>query len=303
VGAQIYTCTAVAGAAGVGAPNYSWVFKAPDAKLYDSSGAQVGTHGAGPSWMSSDGSVVNGTKIAELSSPSPDAISWLLLRASSTSGTGTFSDVTYVQRLDTTGGQAPVTGCDSTSVGMDLRVGYTAEYYFYTGGAGAAWLTPPANLPAAIAVPQGMTLKLHDRGIGTQIYACLASDSGPTTYAWVFKAPNALLLDMSYGPVGMHGMGPSWTSSDGSSLTAKELARADSPLPDAIPWLLLKEFSTSGAGEFSDVAIVQRVNTAGGKAPETVCDATTVDTLTRVFYSADYYFYVSVDAPDGGAGG
>ena len=54
-------------------------------------------------------------------------------------------------------------------------------------------------------------------------------------------------------------------------------------------------------GEFSDIAVVQRLNTAGGKAPTTGCDATTVDTQTRVPYSADYYFYVSVDAADGGA--
>jgi hypothetical protein len=107
---------------------------------------------------------------------------------------------------------------------------------------------------------------------------------------------------MSFVPVGTHGEGPSWTSSDLSTFTARPLAQVDSPLPDAIPWLLLKEFSESGAGEFSDIAIVQRVNTAGGKAPATGCDATTVNTLARVPYSADYYFYAD-SASDGGTGG
>src|SRR4029077_11754754 len=106
----------------------------------------------------------------------------------------------------------------------------------YTGGGAASWLVPPLGLPDAIVAPTSLVVKRHDRGIGMQIYACTASGAG---YAWVFKAPNALLYDQNYVPVGSHGEGPSWTSSDGSSLTAKLLAQVDSPLPDAIPWLLL----------------------------------------------------------------
>ena len=74
-----------------------------------------------------------------------------------------------------------------------------------------------------------------------------------------------------------------------------QIARADAPQADAIPWLLLKELSTTGPGLFSDIAFVQRVNTWGGVAPATGCDASTVDTLIRVPYSADYYFYVSIN--------
>jgi Protein of unknown function (DUF3455) len=313
VGAQIYTCTAIGGAntgADAGATTYAWVLKAPDAKLYDSRGVQVGTHGAGPSWTHADGSVAHGVKVAELNSPMTDAISWLLLRVSSASGPGAFGDVTYVHRLSTIGGKAPATGCDATTVGTDTRSDYVADYYFYTGGAGAAWLTAP-EVPGAIALPDGMKLREHDHGVGFQIYGCLANggadgdaggadaDAGVTTYAWVFKAPDALLSDMNFVPVASHGAGPSWTSTDGSVVTARELARADSPLPDAIPWLLLKEYSTSGTGVFSDVAIVQRLNTVGGKAPATGCDATTANTQVRIPYAADYYFYVSVDADAG----
>jgi len=137
VGAQIYTCT-LSSAADAGAGSAAWVLKAPDAILYDSTGAQLGTHGAGPSWTSRDGSTANGVKAAQADAPQPDAIPWLLLRISSTSGTGIFSDITYVQRLNTAGGKAPATGCDSTTAGMDLRVSYSADYYLYTGGAGAA---------------------------------------------------------------------------------------------------------------------------------------------------------------------
>ena len=118
----------------------------------------------------------------------------------------------------------------------------------------------------------------------------------------MFKAPDAVLYDASFVQVGTHGAGPSWTSTDGSALVAKQLAEADSPLPGAIPWLLLKEFSVSGSpGLFTDVSIVQRLATAGGTAPATDCDATTVSTETRVPYAADYYFFR--DFGSGGAGG
>jgi hypothetical protein len=306
VGAQIYTCTASAatnadGGAGAdaGATTYAWVLKAPDAKLYDSGGTQVGTHGAGPSWTWRDGSVANGAKVAELAAPTADTITWLLLRVVSTTGAGLLSDVAYVQRLDTAGGRAPATGCDASTVGTDTRADYAADYYFYTGGGASAWLTAP-EVPGDIAVPTDVKLTLHDHAIGMQIYNCAASGGpdaggGPTTYAWTFKAPDALLYDMTFAPVGMHGAGPSWTSSDGSSVVAPQIARADAPQADAIPWLLLKELSTTGPGVFSEIAFVQRVNTWGGVAPATGCDASTVNTLIRVPYSADYYFYVSIN--------
>jgi hypothetical protein len=311
VGAQVYTCAASggpspdAGAGGAaGVTTYAWVLKAPDAKLYDSSGTQVGTHGAGPSWTWRDGSVANGTKVAELNAPVADAISWLLLRVTSTTGAGLLSDATYVQRLNTAGGKAPASGCDATTAGTETRSGYSADYYFYSGGGASAWLAAP-DVPSAIAVPTVVRLAIHDRASGMQIYNCAASagaDAGtPATYAWTFKAPDALLVDMDFTPVALHGAGPSWTSTDGSVVEAREIARADAPRAGAIPWLLLKELRTSGPGVFSQVAFVQRINTAGGLAPTGGCDASTVDTLARVPYSADYYFYVGINQLDGGA--
>jgi hypothetical protein len=306
VGAQIYTCTASGatsadGGAGAdaGATTYAWVLKAPDATLYDSSGTQVGTHGAGPSWTWRDGSVANGAKVAELNAPTADAIAWLLLRVTSTSGAGVLSDATYVQRLNTAGGRAPATGCDATTVGTDTRADYAADYYFYSGGGASTWLTAP-EVPSDIAVPADVRLAVHDHAIGMQIYNCAASGgadagAGTMTYAWTFKAPDALLYDMNFAPVAMHGAGPSWTASDGSSVVAPEIARVGAPQADAVPWLLLKELSTTGPGVFSEIAFVQRINTSGGVAPTTGCDASTVNTLLRVPYSADYYFYVSIN--------
>ena len=309
VGAQVYTCTASGSPAGgvdAGTWTYAWVLKAPDAKLYDKGNTQVGTHGAGPNWTSTvDGSVVNGAKVAQVDAPVSSAIPWLLLRASSTSGTGAFSDITYVQRVNTANGKAPASGCDATAVGTEVRIDYSADYYFYTGGAGTAWLSPPQSIPAAIAVPAGATLKLHDHAIGVQIYTRTASgggDAGAMVYTWVLKAPDAILYDAVLSPVGTHGVGPNWTSTDGSVVNGTKLQQSDAASSDAIPWLLLKAASTSGSGVFTDVAYVQRLNTAGGKAPSTGCDATTASSETRINYSADYYFYTAAPG-DGGTSG
>lgn len=154
-------------------------------------------------------------------------------------------------------------------------------------------------------MPAGATLTIHDHAIGAQIYTCTASggvDGGATTYAWALKAPDAILYDAAFAPVGTHGAGPHWTSTDGSVVNGTKLQQADSPSADAIPWLLLKAASTSGSGVFTDISYVQRLNTAGGKAPSTGCDQTTVNTDTRVNYAADYYFFTS-GGSDGGTNG
>ena len=136
IGVLVYACTpavgGASGAGGAGATTYSWVFQQPDAVLYDSSFAEVGTYGQGPNWTSTvDGSVVNGVKVTGVNSTMAGAIDWLLLQATTHSGTGAFSDVTYVQRLNTAGGPAPPTGCGPTTPGMVTRVPFSADFYFF----------------------------------------------------------------------------------------------------------------------------------------------------------------------------
>src|SRR5439155_21821767 len=58
-----------------------------------------------------------------------NSIPWLLLRAVSTEGSGIFQQVTYIQRVNTTGGVAPVNPGSAT--GTRIGVPYTAEYVFY----------------------------------------------------------------------------------------------------------------------------------------------------------------------------
>jgi hypothetical protein len=124
VGVQIYTCSAnPSGAA-------AWGLTAPEANLYDARGALAGTHYAGPTWESKDGSKVVGTRLAA-ASPDPTAIPWLLLGAASHSGDGRMEEVTYIQRLHTIGGLAPTDGCDADHLGAVARVSYEADYCFY----------------------------------------------------------------------------------------------------------------------------------------------------------------------------
>jgi hypothetical protein len=134
-GDQIYTCTASGADGGSDAgTTYVWVLKAPSATLYDSACRVAGTHYAGPSWKSSDGSSAVGALVASAPSPNAGAIPLLLLKVTATSGEGIFATVTAVQRLDTVGGRAPAQGCTAGAVGNEAEVPYTATYYFYTGG-------------------------------------------------------------------------------------------------------------------------------------------------------------------------
>ena len=103
----------------------------PAAVLKDGAGKLIIWHYTGPSWRALDGSTVVGVRVASAPAPVPGAIPWLLLARASVSGpTGTLTPTTYIQRINTTGGVAPATGCDAAHVGANTAVLYTADYYF-----------------------------------------------------------------------------------------------------------------------------------------------------------------------------
>lgn len=112
---------------------YSWVFQGPEATLYANAAhtGVVGTHYGGPTWESNSGSKVVAVKV-QGATVDAAAIPWLLLVSSSTTGPGIFEGTTYIQRVNTVGGLAPAEGANGGNVGEELRVPYTAEYYFYT---------------------------------------------------------------------------------------------------------------------------------------------------------------------------
>lgn len=137
-GVQIYSCAP--GKAGPG--KYEWLLKAPDATLFDAHGQSIGKHYAGPTWESTDGSKVAGEVKASEKSSNANSIAWLLLSVKANSDAsalsnmgnptaGVLTKITAVQRINTVGGMPPVDGCDLARAGKELRVPYTADYYFY----------------------------------------------------------------------------------------------------------------------------------------------------------------------------
>ncbi|MDB5865687.1 MAG: hypothetical protein JWO70_3493 [Betaproteobacteria bacterium] len=126
-GVQIYDC-----AASKADPlRFEWVFRAPEADLFDTNGRRIGKHYAGPTWESVDGSTVVGEVKGRDDGPDPDAIPWLLLAAKSASGSGAFGRVQSIQRINTVGGKAPEGGCSQATAGKEARVPYKATYYLY----------------------------------------------------------------------------------------------------------------------------------------------------------------------------
>ena len=107
----------------------SWGAATPSATIYADAGGngQIATHFAGPSWQSNSGSKVVGTVINRCT-PDAASIAWLSLSAVP-SGNGLFAKVTFIQRLNTVGGNAPST--NGTVVGQEARIPYTADYLFY----------------------------------------------------------------------------------------------------------------------------------------------------------------------------
>ena len=119
-GAQLYECAAAKDG------KFAWSFREPIATLL-LDGKTVGRHYAGPSWESVDGSAVVGKATGRAPGKTPKDIPWLKLAATSHRGKGILSDVTTIQRINTSGGQ--LEGACST-VGTFNSVPYAADYVF-----------------------------------------------------------------------------------------------------------------------------------------------------------------------------
>jgi hypothetical protein len=125
-GSQIYECKPKAD----NPMAFGWSLKAPDAELFDDAGAPLGKHYGGPTWEATDGSKVVAQKKAQVDAPDAAAIPWLILETKSAQGEGALKGVQTIQRVDTNGGKAPADGCDAAHAGTEVRVPYTATYYF-----------------------------------------------------------------------------------------------------------------------------------------------------------------------------
>ena len=130
----------------------SWTFFGPQATLFNDDDKQIITHFLSPNpdesgtpratWQHSRDTSIVWAMMAMNGSSSdpkfvePGAIPWLLLQVvgaqDGLTGGDKLSETTFIQRLHTTGGIAPSSGCaQSSEVGQRTFVPYTADYVFY----------------------------------------------------------------------------------------------------------------------------------------------------------------------------
>lgn len=141
-GTQNYVCLPTAS-------GFGWAFFGPQATLFRS-GTQIITHFLSPNpdegglpratWQHSrDTSRVWANAVASSSDPRfvrPGAIPWLLLEVVGAdpgpAGGTRLTKTSYIQRIRTSGGVAPATGCDEAlNVGARALVSYRTDYLFY----------------------------------------------------------------------------------------------------------------------------------------------------------------------------
>jgi hypothetical protein len=147
VGTQNYVCVSAA------KRTVGWRFLGPQATVYVDGGGglpqQATTHFlsvnpseglARPTWQHSiDTSRVWGrvrSSSADQNYVAPGAIPWLLLETAGTevgpTGGGFMAQTTFIQRVNTSGGVAPSTGCTNDDhIGTLVLVPYTTDYFFY----------------------------------------------------------------------------------------------------------------------------------------------------------------------------
>ena len=148
----------------------------------------------------------------------------------------------------------------------------------------------PPEVPQEIAVPAGNELYGMGSAEGFQIYICQSQGTG---FGWALQQPMAVLAGGGHKAFALHYGGPTWMALDGSAVVGTRTGLAPAPDAGAIPWLKLSASPASGSttGVLSGTTFIQRVNTTGGVAPATGCDAEHVGATAPVPYTADYYFY------------
>jgi hypothetical protein len=111
---------------------FAWTGPDPDAILTNSDRTLTVHHYKGPTWEATDGSIVHSDgKLAKHFLPNnKDAVHWLELPAQDP--TRQFAKVTFIHRIDTSGGLPPSDkACDAQHAGDQERVPYSATYLFY----------------------------------------------------------------------------------------------------------------------------------------------------------------------------
>lgn len=127
-GVHVFECKPDAG-------GHRWTFVAPDVTLYEG-GRSAATQTIPNQFdATTDRSSVSAT-VRSTQAAGADSLPWALLRATPGGDAGLFAGVTSIQRVNTSGGAAPVAGCGENSAGSEVRVPLTADFYFYRRRAG-----------------------------------------------------------------------------------------------------------------------------------------------------------------------
>jgi hypothetical protein len=122
---QIYTCKPTD-------QGFAWAGPDPDAILTNSEHTLTVHHYKGPTWEATDGSIVrsDGKLAKHFQASNKDAVHWLELPAQEPAKR--FRKVTFIHRIDTSGGLPPSNkACDAQHAGDQDRVSYSATYLFY----------------------------------------------------------------------------------------------------------------------------------------------------------------------------
>ena len=165
--------------------------------------------------------------------------------------------------------------------------GFASATLLAAASAAVSFSLAAQQLPQQLQPPTSEQLLLLVHAKGDQIYTC---KSDATQFTWKLKGPDAQLFDNDGKSFGKHFEGPTWEANDGSRVTGNPIANTPSPNPKSIPWLLVNAISHDGSGVLSRVTTILRINTKGGKARATGCDASHLGKELRVRYSADYLF-------------
>ncbi len=147
------------------------------------------------------------------------------------------------------------------------------------------------GLPEAVKVPAGNVVMLEAVGAGEITYECRAKKDLADQFDWVFVGPDAKLNDRAGKQIGKYyGPPATWEASDGSKVTATQLATAPGGNGN-LPLQLVKANPASGAGAMQGVSFIQRLATKGGIAPASVCAQANLGEKQIVQYQADYIFW------------
>jgi len=155
-----------------------------------------------------------------------------------------------------------------------------------SGDARTGVVAPSLGLFSRIKVPDDREPVLKLAARGAQVFRCEKRDGQG---AWVFRQPDAELLDAAGKVVGRHGANFSFEHVDGSRLVATIAAHDEAPKPTDLRWLLMTTRSF-GKGAFEGVTHVQRINTASGMPPAS-CDAAHAGRVLRIDFTSDFLFY------------